>query len=95
MNPAGNLDSAAALIAALGEVARRLEAGDAPGAAEQMAALVGRYPSVSPGTLGADGVATARRLLDRCRAAEASMRKKAADELGNIGSSRKARAAYR
>jgi hypothetical protein len=87
--------SAAALMAALGEVARLLEAGEAEAAAKEMGALVGRYPSVSAGTLGPEEIATARRLLERCRAAEGSLRKKVKEEMGQVGSSRKAHAAYR
>lgn len=95
MSNDGNLEPSAALIAALGEIARLLESGDAQGAAEQMGALVGRFPSVSSGSLGPAGVATARQLLERCRVAEAGMRKHVVGEMGKVGKSRKAFVAYR
>jgi hypothetical protein len=94
MNLAGDQDSAAALIATLEEVASLLEAGDSEGASLAMAQVVGRCPSVSAQSLGAEGISAARRLLDRCRTAQLELRKKLSEEMGQMGASRKAAAAY-
>jgi hypothetical protein len=85
----------AALMAALEEAARLLEAGDSEGAAEAMALVVGRCPTVSAETLGAEGIAMARQLLDRCRKAEALLRQKVTEEIAALGTSRRAQSVYR
>jgi hypothetical protein len=88
-------ESVAALMAALDEVARLLEAGDSEGAAEAMAGVVGRCPTVSAETLGAEGIATARQLLGRIRQAEALLRQKVTEEIAALGTSRRAQSVYR
>lgn len=95
MSTGANTDSAAALMAALGEVARLLEGGDSEGASRAMADAVGRFPSVAAGGLDAGAVATARQLLERCRAAETHLRRHLTDEMAQMGHSRRAQAAYR
>jgi hypothetical protein len=95
MSTGANIDPAAALIAALGEVARLLESGDSEGASRAMADAVGRFPSLATGGLGADAVAMARQLLERCRAAETLLRRRLTDEMAQMGHSRRAQAAYR
>jgi hypothetical protein len=94
MTAVGSPDLAADLVAALEEAAGLLEAGESEAAALAMASAVGRCPGMSSGALGPEGIATARRLLDRCRQAEAQLRKKLTDDMANIGVSRKAQAAY-
>lgn len=94
MNTAGSHDSAAALIEALSEAARLLEAGDAEGAAGAIAQVVGRCPSVSAQGLGPEGVAIARQLLERCRAAEAPLRRKVTDEMNQLNASQRAHSVY-
>jgi hypothetical protein len=94
MIDAGSSDPAAALLAALGEAARRLEEGDPEGAADAMASVVGRCPAVSAQGLGPEAVHTARQLLERCRAAEARVRRHVTDEMAKLSNSRRAHTAY-
>ena len=60
-----------------------------------MAQVMGRCPEVSAETLGAEGIATARQLLERCRQAEAPLRRKVTDEIAALGTSRRAQSVYR
>jgi hypothetical protein len=90
MNPAGGPEQATGLMAALAEAARLLEEGDSEGAAAAMAAVMGRCT----GRLSPEEVATARGLLERCRRAEAELRRHVANELARSGASRRAHAAY-
>ena len=94
MSAPGSPDLAAELVAALEEAARLLEGGDSEAAAQAMAGAVGRCPQMPPGALGPEGIATARRLLERCRQAEAGLRRKLQDEMDNLGVSRRAQTAY-
>ena len=94
MTALGSPDLAAELVARLEEAAGLLEAGDPEAASLAMASAVGRCPEMSPGALGPEGIATARRLLQRCREAEVRLRHKLNEELSGLGTSRRAQAAY-
>jgi hypothetical protein len=94
MNAEGGLDPAAGLLAALGEAAHFLEEGDSERAAEAMSALVGRCSALSQQGLTPQSVAVARDLLERCRAAEAKLRRHVTDEMSKLSTSRRAQAAY-
>jgi hypothetical protein len=87
-------DDAAHLMTALAEAASLLEAGDAQGAEQAMARVVGRCPSLAAGGLGAEGAAVVRGLLDRCRQAGAQLHGKLSAELAQTGTARKAHNAY-
>jgi hypothetical protein len=90
----GGLDPAAGLLAALDEAARLLEDGDSEGAARAISSLAGRCAALSQQGLSPESVAIARGLLERCRAAEAKLRRHVTDEMSKLGNSRRAQAAY-
>lgn len=94
MTASGSPDLPAELVAGLEEAARLLEAGDAEAAQLAMASAVGRCPQMSAGAMGPEAIATARRLLQRCRDAEVRLRRKLNDEMGSLGTSRRAQSAY-
>jgi hypothetical protein len=94
MTALGSPDLASELVIKLEEAAGLLEAGDPEAAALAMASAVGSCPQMSQGALGPEGIATARRLLERCRQAELGLRKKLNDEMGSLATSRRAVAAY-
>lgn len=94
MTETGASADAAALLQALEETARLLEAGDGPGAAQAMASVTGRCRALASGGLDAPSLAAARQLLDRVRHAEALLRRKVTDEMGQMGTSRRALDVY-
>jgi len=92
--PGSSPDLPAELVARLEEAACLLESGDPEAAALAMASAVGGCPQMSAGQMGPEAIATARRLLQRCRDAEVLLRNKLNAELGGLGTSRRAQAAY-
>lgn len=86
--------AAAGWMTALDEAARLLEAGESEAAACAMLRVSEYCPQMPAGALGPEAIATARRLLDRCRDAEARLRRKLTEEMASLGSSQRARAAY-
>jgi hypothetical protein len=94
MTTSGSPDLPAELVARLEEAAGLLESGDAEAAALAMARAVGGCPQMSAGVLGPEAIATARRLLQRCRDAEVRLRSKLNAEMGSLGTSRRAQSAY-
>jgi hypothetical protein len=93
MSLAGSSEHVAGLMAALADAARLLEEGNSEGAAEAMASVAGQC-GLADGGLSAADIATARGLLERCRLAEAQLRRQVAGELAKSGASRRAHAAY-
>jgi hypothetical protein len=81
-------------VAALDEAARLLESGDAEAADLAMARATEGCPQLSAVGLGPEAIATARRLLERCRQAEARLRQKLKADMASLGTSRRAQAAY-
>jgi hypothetical protein len=79
-------------MAALSEVARLLEADDAPAAAEAMQALLQQLrPELR---LPDQALAEAKAMLARCVAAEGRLRIRVVTELNSMGTARRAGAAY-
>ena len=94
MNAAGTTDLPVELVTRLEEAAALLEAGDPEGAVLAMASATARCPEIPLGAMGPEAIATARRLLERCRQAEVQLRKKLNEQMGSLGTSRRAVSAY-